>query len=81
MRHVDALCKRQLKHLISQVDGPVDDLHGEPAFVIGDLFEFQELELCLEWYVVHLKCADDPAVRTEFMDDTMRTEDDIPLWI
>ena len=81
MRHVNALRKRQLQHLISQIDGPVDNLHGQLAFVIADLFEFQELQLCLKWYVVYLKCADDPAVGTEFMNDTMRAKDDIPLWI
>jgi len=45
MRHIQALSKGYLQHLISVCDRPEYYMHAEFAGVVSEFFKFQELEL------------------------------------
>ena len=68
MCHIDSLRKRQFQHLVSEFNCSVYEMHGKPAGVIRQFFEFQELELWFEWRIFHFKRADDFLVRNKLMD-------------
>src|SRR5690349_5952683 len=74
MCHINSLRKWESKHLVSQCDGLIYNMHGEPAGIFIYFFKFKELQLNTKRCILHFKSANDFLLFDDFMDHSMGLE-------
>src|SRR5690242_294661 len=81
MCHVESLCERHFEQLISMFGGFENDMHDELAPVVIEFLELQKLKLHGKGRIFHFESPGDLLARDEFVDHSIRPEQNIPLRI
>ncbi|HXE42095.1 MAG TPA: hypothetical protein VN516_03635, partial [Candidatus Baltobacteraceae bacterium] len=79
VRHIQALLKRQLQHLVPARDRPIDNLHAELARIVRKFFKFQKLELNVKRRILHFKCPRDFFVRNKLVKNSIGPKHHVSL--